>query len=215
MLVLEGACAEPEALSAGQDHPSQTADIGLTGRIHFNIQTGDFARSRALYRMLGFTAGVGGFPKTNTYEMALDRLGGVELTIVYCTMCGMVIPFESVAHGRRYRFGTSGLLYRSNELIFDHETHSLWNTFEGVPVVGALAGSGLRLTPRAVVTTTWGEWRRQHPATNVPSLDTGHRRDFAQGRRSRGKQLLGSVHQAPELNVQPWWRPQGDLYLLP
>ena len=143
------------------------------------------------------------------YEMALDRLGGVELTIVYCTMCGTVIPFESVAHGRRYRFGTSGLLYRSNELMFDHETHSLWNTFEGVPVVGALAGSGLRLTPRAVVTTTWGEWRRQQPATNVLSLDTGHRRDFAQGRRSRGKQLLGSVHQAPELNVQPWWRPQG------
>ena len=44
--------------------------VGLTGRIHFNTQTGDFARSRAFYRMLGFTAGVGGFPKTNTHEMA-------------------------------------------------------------------------------------------------------------------------------------------------
>ena len=115
------------------------------------------------------------------HEMALDRLGGVELTIVYCTLCGTVIPFESVAHGRRYTFGTSGLLYRSNELMFDHETHSLWNTFEGVPVVGALAGSGLRLTPRAVVTTTWGEWRRQHPATSVLSLDTGYRRDYSEG----------------------------------
>ena len=70
VLVLAGACAEPEALSARQDHPTQTADIGLTGRIHFNTQTGDFARSRAFYRMLGFTAGVGGFPKTNTHEMA-------------------------------------------------------------------------------------------------------------------------------------------------
>ncbi len=70
VLVLAGACAEPEALSERQDHPTQTADIGLTGRIHFNTQTGDFARSRAFYRMLGFTAGVGGFPKTNTHEMA-------------------------------------------------------------------------------------------------------------------------------------------------
>ena len=70
VLVLAGACAEPEALSARQDHPTQTADIGLTGRIHFNTQTGDFDRSRAFYRMLGFTAGVGGFPKTNTHEMA-------------------------------------------------------------------------------------------------------------------------------------------------
>ena len=70
VLVLAGACVEPEALSERQDHPTQTADIGLTGRIHFNTQTGDFARSRAFYRMLGFTAGVGGFPKTNTHEMA-------------------------------------------------------------------------------------------------------------------------------------------------
>ena len=115
------------------------------------------------------------------HEMALDRLGGVELTIVYCTLCGTVIPFESVADGRHLTFGTSGLLYRSNKLMFDHETRSLWNTFEGVPVVGALVGSGLRLTQHAVVTTTWGEWRRRHPATTVLSLDTGHRRNYAEG----------------------------------
>ena len=115
------------------------------------------------------------------HEMALDRLGGVELTIVYCTLCGTVIPFESVAVGRRFTFGTSGLLYRSNKLMFDHETRSLWNTFEGVPVVGALAGGGLRLTHRAVVTTTWGEWRRTHPETTVLSLETGHRRDYSEG----------------------------------
>jgi catechol 2,3-dioxygenase-like lactoylglutathione lyase family enzyme len=69
-LVLAGACAEPDALSVRQDRPAQTAGIGLTGRIHFNTQTADFARARAFYRMLGFTAGVGGFPKTNTHEMA-------------------------------------------------------------------------------------------------------------------------------------------------
>ena len=40
VLVLPGACAEPEALIERQDHPTQTADIGLTGRIHFNSQTG-------------------------------------------------------------------------------------------------------------------------------------------------------------------------------
>ena len=65
--------------------------------------------------------------------------------------------------------------------MFDHETHSLWNTFEGVPVVGPLAGSGLRLTPHVVVTTTWGEWRNTHPTTTVLSLDTGHQRDYSEG----------------------------------
>ena len=115
------------------------------------------------------------------HELALDQLGGVELTIVYCTLCGTVIPFDSMAEGRRYTFGTSGLLYRSNKLMFDHETSSLWNTFEGAPVVGALAGSGVRLTHRAVVTTTWGEWKRMHPETTVLSLDTGHERNYAEG----------------------------------
>ena len=115
------------------------------------------------------------------HEMALDRVGGVELTIVYCTLCGTVIPFESVADGEHLKFGTSGLLYRSNKLMFDHGTKSLWNTFEGVPVVGPLVGSGLRLTPHAVVTTTWGEWRARHPDTTVLSLETGHRRNYAEG----------------------------------
>ena len=115
------------------------------------------------------------------HEMALDRLGAVELTIVYCTLCGTVIPYESVVDGEHIRFGTSGLLYRSNKLMFDHGTRSLWNTFEGIPVVGDLVASGRRLTHRSVVTTTWGEWRRMHPDTTVLSLDTGHERDYREG----------------------------------
>ena len=115
------------------------------------------------------------------HEMALDRLGGMELTIVYCTLCGTVIPYESEIDGRHVKIGTSGFLYRSNKLMFDHETRSMWNTFEGVPVVGPLVGSGLKLRHRSVVTTTWGEWRRTHPETTVLSLDTGHRRDYAEG----------------------------------
>ena len=120
------------------------------------------------------------------HEMALDRLGDIELTIVYCTLCGTVIPFESVVDGQHLTFGTSGLLYRSNKLMFDHETRSLWNTFEGVPVVGTLVGQGLRLTAHAVVTTTWGEWRRMHSATTVLSLNTGYVTDYSEGAAYRG-----------------------------
>lgn len=115
------------------------------------------------------------------HEMAIDRIGGVELTVVYCTLCGTVIPYESVSSGKLIRFGTSGLLYRSNKLMFDEQTMSLWNTIDGTPVVGALAGSGLQLTSHPAVTTTWGEWRALHPATTVLSLETGHRRDYGEG----------------------------------
>lgn len=115
------------------------------------------------------------------HEMALDTLGGVKLAIVYCTLCGTVIPYETVADGRSYTFGTSGLLYRSNKLMFDAETNSLWSTIEGRPVVGPLAQSGISLKYRPVVTTIWREWRAAHPETTVLSLDTGHQRDYAEG----------------------------------
>ncbi|MGE0863475.1 MAG: DUF3179 domain-containing protein [Vicinamibacterales bacterium] len=115
------------------------------------------------------------------HEMAVDRLGETEITVAYCTLCGTVIPYDSVVGGKRLFFGTSGLLYRSNKLMFDEETASLWSTLEGKPVVGPLAGSGLQLTSHAAVTTTWGEWRTTHPQTTVLSLDTGHRRDYGEG----------------------------------
>jgi len=115
------------------------------------------------------------------HEMAVDKLGGTEITVVYCTLCGTVIPYDSVVGGHRRGFGTSGLLYRSNKLMFDEETMSLWSTLEGKPVVGPLAGTGLQMTSHAAVTTTWGEWRATHPTTTVLSLDTGHKRDYGEG----------------------------------
>lgn len=115
------------------------------------------------------------------HEMALDRLGGTELAIVYCTLCGTVIPYKSVVAGVHRTFGTSGLLYRSNKLMFDRESMSLWSTLEGRPVVGPLAGAALDLEALPVVTTTWGEWRGQHPATTVLSIETGHDRDYGEG----------------------------------
>jgi hypothetical protein len=115
------------------------------------------------------------------HELARDRLGGVDLAIVYCTLCGTVIPYEARIGNRRFTFGTSGLLYRSNKLMFDEETSSLWNTVEGRPVLGPLAGSDLELAARPVVTTTWGEWRRAHPDTSVLSLETGYERDYSEG----------------------------------
>ncbi len=115
------------------------------------------------------------------HELARDRLGGVELAVVYCTLCGTVIPYSAAVGGRSFTFGTSGLLYRSNKLMYDAETLSLWSSVEGRPVLGPLAGGTLELPFHPVVTTTWGEWRRRHPETSVLSFDTGHDRDYSEG----------------------------------
>ncbi len=93
----------------------------------------------------------------------------------------MVVSCHTEHEGANHRLGTSGFLYRSNKLMYDQATQSLWSTMLGAPVVGPLAGKGIALESGAVVTTTWGEWRRRHPGTLVLSLDTGHRRDYSEG----------------------------------
>ena len=115
------------------------------------------------------------------HEMFVDTVGGVPVAGVYCTLCGTVILFRTEHEGVNHALGTSGFLYRSNKLMYDQATQSLWSTMRGAPVVGPLAGKGIALARGSVVTTTWGEWRRRHPDTRVLSLETGRERNYAEG----------------------------------
>jgi hypothetical protein len=115
------------------------------------------------------------------HEMARDRLGGREIVLAYCTLCGAAIPYDARVSGAPRTFGTSGLLYRSNKLMYDRETNSLWSALTGRAVVGPQSREGTRLTKLPVVTTTWGEWRAAHPDSTVVSLATGFDRDYREG----------------------------------
>ncbi|MEO0881656.1 MAG: DUF3179 domain-containing protein [Pseudomonadota bacterium] len=115
------------------------------------------------------------------HEMFVDTVGGVDIAGVYCTLCGTVIPYKTNFKGTNHALGTSGFLYRSNKLMYDAATQSLWNTLTGEPVIGPLAGQGIHLEYLSVVTTSWGEWKRRHPDTQVLSLNTGHSRDYGEG----------------------------------
>lgn len=92
-----------------------------------------------------------------------------------------MVLYETQLNGKKYQLGTSGFLYRSNKLMYDRATSSMWSTLHGAPVVGPLVGKGIILKRRSVVTTTWGEWKSLHPETTVLSLRTGHRRDYGEG----------------------------------
>ena len=115
------------------------------------------------------------------HEMFTDTIGGVDIAGVYCTLCGTVIPYKTNSGGVDYKLGTSGFLYRSNKLMYDQATQSLWSTVRGEPVIGPLVDQGIALEHLSMVTTTWAEWLRRHPDTTVLSLNTGHRRDYGEG----------------------------------
>lgn len=115
------------------------------------------------------------------HEMFVDNVGGIPVAGVYCTLCGSMILYKTEVNGINHEIGTSGFLYRSNKLMYDKKTQSLWNTLWGRPVIGQLADEDIQLERMSIVTTTWGEWEKRHKDTKVLSLDTGHRRDYREG----------------------------------
>ncbi len=114
-------------------------------------------------------------------EMVNDTLGGRHLGIPYCTLCGSAQAWftDDVPKGvERPVLRTSGMLIRSNKVMFDLNTMSVFDTFRGNAVTGSLAERGLQLKQAAVVTTTWGDWKRAHPKTTVLVEELALGRDF-------------------------------------
>lgn len=106
------------------------------------------------------------------HEMVNDVVGGEPITLSYCTLCNSGIVYSGkTSEGHRRTFGTSGLLYRSNKLMVDRQTATLWSNLTGEPVVGRLAARPIPLVSLPVTVTTWGEWMTAHPDTTVTRLD--------------------------------------------
>ena len=124
-------------------------------------------------------------------EMVNDTLGGRSLGIPYCTLCGSAQAYltDELPDGvERPVLRTSGLLIRSNKVMFDINTYSVFDTFKGRAVTGPLAEIGLKLKRIGVVTTTWGAWKATHPDTTVlvEALALGKDFDFRNTRDANG-----------------------------
>lgn len=124
-------------------------------------------------------------------EMVNDTLGGRHLGIPYCTLCGSAQAYftdDLPAGVERSVLRTSGLLIRSNKVMFDVNTFSVFDTFLGEAVTGPLAQAGVKLNQVSVVTTTWEEWKIAHPDTTVlvDALALGRDFDFRNNRDTDG-----------------------------
>ena len=139
-------------------------------------------------------------------EMVNDTLGGRHLGIPYCTLCGAAQAYftDQLPDGiDRPVLRTSGLLIRSNKVMYDVNTYSVFDTFKGNAVTGPLAAKKLQLKQASVVTTDWGTWKKKHPETTVlvEALALGRDFDFRNGRDADGPIFpIGDVD--PRLPVQ-------------
>lgn len=110
------------------------------------------------------------------HELANDELGGTPILVSYCPLCGTALVFDRRLDGEARRFGVSGLLYRSDLLMFDRRTGSLWSQIHARAVTGPLEGRRLRVLRSRM--QSWGAWRARHPDTTVLTPDTGHQRRY-------------------------------------
>lgn len=110
------------------------------------------------------------------HEIVNDVVGGVPVAVTFCPLCNSALVFDRRVNGETLDFGTSGMLYKSDLVMYDRKTHSLWVQMEGKAVVGDLAGTRLKVYPAAIV--GWGEWKEASPFGRVLSRDTGHLRAY-------------------------------------
>ena len=122
------------------------------------------------------------FPKNimEVHEMVNITIGGHRLGIPYCTLCASAQAYLTAIPGRERPLvlRTTGLLQRSNKLMYDLVTKSAIDTFTGRALSGPLQDARVVLDQVTVVASTWGAWKAAHPTTKVVARDGGVGRTY-------------------------------------
>jgi hypothetical protein len=112
------------------------------------------------------------------HEIVNENAGGKPIIITYCPLTGSTLIFSGeLPDGRTTTFGTSGMLYNSNLVMYDRATKSMWPQLLGIAVRGERKGERLKEIGGAV-TTTFGRWKTKFPNGVVLSRETGHARAY-------------------------------------
>lgn len=142
------------------------------------------------------------------HEVVNDDFGG-PLLVTYCVQCGSAVVAERLVRGRETTFGVSGYLWRSDLVLYDTDTESLWSQLLAAAIDGPATGDRLRLLPSSL--TTWHAWRTDYPDTQVllppPASNTLRGRDrtsdyFAPKYSHDDRALIGRVGEGDRLHPQ-------------
>lgn len=163
-----GPCNCIPALDDPAVTPAAEGDWYPDDRIVFGVVVGDEARA---------------YPKNimEIHEMVNDTLGGRRIGMPYCTLCGAAQAYLTDELGDAFEqpvFRTSGLLIRSNKMMYELTTKSFIDTFLGRATSGPLGEAGITFEQVSVVTTTWGAWKEAHPETTIVAEDGGVGRTY-------------------------------------
>jgi hypothetical protein len=123
------------------------------------------------------------FPKhiMEVHEMVNLSVGGRRIGMPYCTLCASAQAYLTdrvTGSDGPLVLRTSGLLSRSNKVMYDLGSWSTFSTFTGRATSGPLLDHGVVLEQIPVVATSWGEWKAAHPSTRIVARDGGIGRSY-------------------------------------
>lgn len=116
----------------------------------------------------------------NWHEIVNDQYtidGSLERgSLSYCPLTGSAVLWKSFMEPGDETFGTSGVLYNSNLILYDREGRNFWAQMLEQAVVG---DDVTRIPDRLqVVETTWDTWKTMYPETLLLTEQTGFSRDY-------------------------------------
>ncbi|NNF03213.1 MAG: DUF3179 domain-containing protein [Rhodothermales bacterium] len=105
-----------------------------------------------------------------------DRFGSTPVAVTFCPLCHSALAFLREVDGQTLEFGVSGMLRHSDLVMYDRQTHSLWQQLNGEAIVGAFTETMLEQVPAQII--SFGEFRAAWPKAEVLSTETGFSRPY-------------------------------------
>jgi len=110
------------------------------------------------------------------HEIVNDVVGGVPVVVTYCPLCNTSIVFDRRIDNQVLDFGTTGNLRHSDLIMYDRQTQSWWQQYEGSAIVGDLVG--MRLKTLASRLESFADFKKRAPNGSVLVPHDSHFRDY-------------------------------------
>lgn len=112
------------------------------------------------------------------HEIVNDTVADVPVAVTFCPLCNSAITFDRRFDDQTFEFGTSGLLRKSDLVMYDRTTETLWQQFTGEGIIGDLAGEQLTIVPSSLI--SFANFKQAYPDGVILSRDTGFNRRYGE-----------------------------------
>lgn len=133
-----------------------------------------------------------------------DEINNTPVLVSYCALCKSFQVYERTYKDEVLEFGTTGMLYKNNDLLFDTKTESLWSQYTGKSIVGNYLGASLSPIPFSI--NTYSKAKENYPQAKILNFQTGFIKDYRDT--SYEEFAISDEIIAPQTNISNKFKPK-------